>query len=61
MDSRRDEGPERSVGPRRAIVLAGRRPGVDALAAGDALKASGVTELVLEKGEQAEVLLFDLA
>jgi len=31
------------------------------LAAGDALKASGVTELVLEKAEQAEVLLFDLA
>ena len=31
------------------------------LAAGDALKASGVTQLVLEKGEQAEVILFDLA
>jgi redox-sensitive bicupin YhaK (pirin superfamily) len=31
------------------------------LQAGDALKASGVTEIVLEKGEQAEVILFDLA
>jgi redox-sensitive bicupin YhaK (pirin superfamily) len=31
------------------------------LAAGDALKASGVAELVFEKGDQAEVLLFDLA
>ena len=30
------------------------------LAAGDALKAAGVGEIVLEKGEQAEVLLFDL-
>ena len=30
------------------------------LAAGDALKASGVTELMLERSEQAEVLLFDL-
>ena len=32
-----------------------------ALAAGDALKASEVAELVFEKGEQAEVILFDLA
>jgi len=32
-----------------------------ALQAGDALKASGVDEIVLEKGEQAEVILFDLA
>ncbi|MFH1604794.1 MAG: pirin family protein [Pseudomonadota bacterium] len=31
------------------------------LEAGDALKASGVTELVLELGVQAEVILFDLA
>ena len=31
------------------------------LQAGDALKASGVAELVFEKGEQAEVILFDLA
>ena len=30
------------------------------LAAGDALKASGVAEIVMEKGEGAEVLLFDL-
>ncbi len=35
MGSQRDEGPGCIVGPRRAIVLAGRRPGVDALAAGD--------------------------
>ena len=32
-----------------------------ALAAGDALKASGVEEIRLHDGEQAEVLLFDLA
>ena len=31
------------------------------LQAGDALKASGVAEMVFEKGEQAEVILFDLA
>ena len=31
------------------------------LQAGDALKASGVAELVMEKGGQAEVILFDLA
>ena len=31
------------------------------LQAGDALKASGEAELVLEHGEQAEVILFDLA
>jgi redox-sensitive bicupin YhaK (pirin superfamily) len=31
------------------------------LEAGDALKATGVAELVLEHGEQAEVILFDLA
>ena len=30
------------------------------LAAGDALKASGIAEIVLEQGEGAEVLLFDL-
>ena len=30
------------------------------LQAGDALKASGVAEMVFEKGEQAEVILFDL-
>jgi redox-sensitive bicupin YhaK (pirin superfamily) len=33
----------------------------NALSAGDALKASGVAELVLERGKNAEVLLFDLA
>ena len=32
-----------------------------ALAAGDALKASGVDEIVLERGDGAEVLLFDLS
>jgi quercetin 2,3-dioxygenase len=32
-----------------------------ALAAGDALKATGETRIVMEKSEQAEVLLFDLA
>ena len=31
------------------------------LQAGDALKASGVAKLLLEKGEQAEAILFDLA
>jgi hypothetical protein len=31
------------------------------LEAGDALKASGASEIVLEKGEGSEVLLFDLA
>jgi quercetin 2,3-dioxygenase len=31
------------------------------LEAGDALKASGVDEMVIENGEQAEVILFDLA
>ena len=30
------------------------------LQAGDALKMTGVSEVVLEKGEKAEVLLFDL-
>jgi len=32
-----------------------------ALEAGDALKAEGVAELVFENGEQAELILFDLA
>lgn len=31
------------------------------LGAGDALKASGIPEIVLERGKRAEVLLFDLA
>jgi redox-sensitive bicupin YhaK (pirin superfamily) len=30
------------------------------LGAGDALKASGIADVVLEKGEGAEALLFDL-
>ena len=49
---------------RRAYVHAARGKVVangQVLVAGDALKASGITELVLDKGEQAEVLLFDLA
>ena len=33
----------------------------EALAAGDALKASGLGEVVLERGEGAEALVFDLA
>jgi redox-sensitive bicupin YhaK (pirin superfamily) len=33
----------------------------DELGAGDALKATDVEQIVLERGEQAEVLLFDLA
>jgi len=41
---------------RGALTVAGR-----ALDAGDALKALGVSEIVLEKGKEAEVLLFDLA
>ena len=32
----------------------------NALAAGDALKASGESEIVLERGDNAEILLFDL-
>jgi len=31
------------------------------LEAGDALKATGVAEMVFENGEQAEVILFDLS
>jgi redox-sensitive bicupin YhaK (pirin superfamily) len=31
------------------------------LGPGDALKADGESEVVIEKGDQAEVLLFDLA
>ena len=31
------------------------------LEAGDALKASGVAEMIFENGEQAEVILFDLS
>jgi len=33
----------------------------EALAAGDALKVSGVSDITLEHGDKAEVLLFDLA
>ncbi|MGH8746810.1 MAG: pirin family protein [Burkholderiales bacterium] len=49
---------------RRAYVHVARGSLVangNALGAGDALKASDVAEIVLERGEQAEVLLFDLA
>jgi hypothetical protein len=31
------------------------------LVAGDALKATGVSEIVIEQGAAAEILLFDLA
>jgi len=41
---------------RGRLTLSGK-----ALEAGDALKATGIGEIVLEKGEGAEVLLFDLA
>lgn len=40
---------------RGALAVIGRR-----LAAGDAMKVSGETQIVLDKGEAAEVLLFDL-
>ncbi len=40
----------------RGGLVANGRP----LAAGDALKATGVAEIVLERGEGAEALLFDL-
>jgi len=40
----------------RGGLIANGRP----LAAGDALKATGITEIALEKGEGAEALLFDL-
>ena len=60
-------GAERAVHPlapgRKAYVHVVRgmlTANGSALAAGDALKASGMTEIVLEKGESAEALLFDL-
>jgi len=49
---------------RRAYVHVARgklKVNGQALQAGDAVKASGVDELLLENGEQAEVILFDLA
>jgi hypothetical protein len=49
---------------RRAYVHVARgrlRVNGQPLEAGDALKAGGVDEIVLEQGEQAEVILFDLA
>lgn len=62
------DGAERATHPlernRRAYVHVVRgRVSVNGtpLAAGDALKASAVGEIVLEQGEGAEVLLFDLA
>ena len=62
------DGSERvshKLAPGRRAYVHGARGKVSVngqpLAAGDALKASGVAELVLEKGEQAEVILFDLA
>jgi redox-sensitive bicupin YhaK (pirin superfamily) len=62
------DGAERAVhaltpGRRAYVHVARGRLTVNgnALVAGDALKASGVGEIVLEKGAGAEVLLFDLA
>jgi len=49
---------------RRAYVHVARgklKVNGQALQAGDAVKASGVDELLFENGEQAEVILFDLA
>jgi redox-sensitive bicupin YhaK (pirin superfamily) len=49
---------------RRAYVHVARGAATvngQALASGDALKASNVAELVIEHGRDAEVLLFDLA
>jgi redox-sensitive bicupin YhaK (pirin superfamily) len=49
---------------RKALVHVARgrlRVNGQLLEAGDALKASGVDEIALENGEQAEVILFDLA
>ena len=54
----------RLVAPRRAYVHVARgrlTVNGNVLEAGDALKATAVESLVLEKGEQAEVILFDLA
>jgi len=62
------DGAERAVhglarGRRAYVHVARGRLTVNGnlLAAGDALKASDVGEIVLEHGERAEVLLFDLA
>ncbi len=53
-----------AVAPGRKIYVHVARGKVTAngqpLAAGDALKATDVGEVVLERGEGAEVLLFDL-
>jgi redox-sensitive bicupin YhaK (pirin superfamily) len=61
------DGAERAVRPlapgRRAylhLVRGKLTVNGTSLAAGDALKAGGVPEIVLEKGEGAEALLFDL-
>jgi redox-sensitive bicupin YhaK (pirin superfamily) len=61
------DGAERAihaVAPGRRVYLHVARGGVTAngqeLEAGDALESDAVGELVLEKGEQAEVLVFDL-
>ena len=62
------DGAERAVhglepGRRAYVHVARGRLTVNgnALEAGDALKASGVGEIVLEQGQGAEVLMFDLA
>ncbi|HXZ53284.1 MAG TPA: pirin family protein [Burkholderiales bacterium] len=62
------DGAERAVhslaAGRRVYVHVARgeiSANAEPLAAGDALKASGIAQIVLENGRQAEVLLFDLA
>ncbi len=42
------------------VARGGRVANAPPLAAGDALKATGIAEIALEKGEGAEALLFDL-
>jgi len=61
------DGAERAVhalARGRSAYLHVARGGVDVngrrLAAGDALKLADIAEILLEKGEGAEVLLFDL-
>ncbi len=59
-----DERATHAVAPGRRIYVHVARGGLVAngqpLAAGDAVKATGITEITLAKGEGAEALLFDL-
>lgn len=63
LDGKERAGHKLAPGRRAYVHVARGRLTVNGqpLEAGDALKASGVGEIVLEKGEQAEVILFDLA